>query len=130
MLFELHTYVKAFRRSLVPPSSGYELVKPTRTLSFPFHVISVSVCHRTTARLSSVAAGFGVNRLDVKRRVCCVGHSPYTAALSRIVTADRHLMALKSIVRAAHSRWQQRAACSSLQSVPFRTDSSKRIQVT
>jgi hypothetical protein len=58
------------------------------------------------------------------------GTAPNTAALSRIVMADRHLMALKSIVRVAHSRWQQRAACSSLQSVPFRTDSWKGTQVT
>ena len=122
-LFEIYTYAKAFRRNLVPPSSGCKLVMPTRTLSFPFNATSTSDCHRTTAPLSSVAAGFGVNRLDVKRRRCGGGrHSPNIAALSRIVTAGRHLMALQSIVRVAHSRWQQRAACSSLQSVQFHTD--------
>jgi hypothetical protein len=115
----------------VLPSSGYELVMPKRTLSLPFHVIRFSDCHRTTARLSSVAAGFGGNRLDVKRRVCVAGgSSPYGVALWPIVTADRHLMALKSIVRVANSRWQQRAACSLLQSVHFHTQSSKGIQVT
>lgn len=54
------------------PSSGCKLVMTTRTLSFPFHAISVSACDRTTASLSSVAVGFGVNRLDVKTKGVCV----------------------------------------------------------
>jgi hypothetical protein len=41
--------MKAFRSNLVPKSSVFKLVMPTRTLSSPSHVIRLSGSHRKTA---------------------------------------------------------------------------------
>jgi hypothetical protein len=60
--------VKAFQGDLVPPSSGCSRVMPARTLSFPFHAMSVSDCHRTTALLSPVTAGFGFKSIRRKKK--------------------------------------------------------------
>jgi len=118
-LFELYTYVKAFQSDLVPPSSGCSLVMPTRTLSFPFHAITVSDCHRITAPLSPVAAGFGLNRLDVKRRTHGGGDRPLHSGF----ISDRDGRPTFDVCkgRSACCSQQMAAACSMLQSVPFHT---------
>jgi hypothetical protein len=117
---------KAFRRNLVPPSSGCNLIIPTLTLSLPFHAISISDCHRNNRATEPYGGRIWRKSIRHKKgRVRSGWHSPYTSALSQIVTAGRHLMALKSLVRVGHSRWQQRAACTSLHSVPLPTDSSE-----